>query len=159
MSSQLMMMIQENPALGWAGIALILLGLEMFISSNWLMWPAISALIVSGIAVAAPDIDIPLQLLIFGIIGILSTYAGRRFVKLAAAKTDLTLNQRGARLIGQIVKVLYDSADGQSRAKIDDSEWTIRHMDRLPLEAGQMVEIVELDSNQLIVIPAGTSAN
>ncbi len=145
-------LITQVPAIGWATLALVLLGIELLAPSSWLLWPALSALIIAGIAFWVPQINLVEQILIFGLLAVALLIIGRRFLKMANKKVSV-LNQRNNQLIGRRIMVVNDGPDGNSRAKVDDSEWAVRHRDQLPLHAGQSVEVVGTDGIRLLVIP------
>ncbi len=105
---------------------------------TFLIWIAIAAAI-TGLAALALPIGIPLQLLIFAALCVVSVWAGRRwYVDNPVPSTDPNLNDRTARLIGELVTVVEPIRGGEGRVKIGDSVWTARGPDS---EAGTRVRV------------------
>ncbi|KAK0366192.1 hypothetical protein LTR94_003815 [Friedmanniomyces endolithicus] len=129
-------MLQDHWA--WLVFAALLAIAEVLIPGVFLIWIAIAAAI-TGLAALALPIGIPLQLLIFAALCVVSVWAGRRwYVDNPVPSTDPNLNDRTARLIGELVTVVEPIRGGEGRVKVGDSVWTARGPDS---EAGTRVRV------------------
>ena len=64
------------------------------------------------------------------------------------ASEDPNLNNRGARLTGEVVTVVEAIADGRGRVKVGDTEWSARGGDAA---AGARVRVTGADGAVLLV--------
>mgnify|MGYP006164395437 CR=1 FL=1 len=129
-------MLQDHWA--WLVFAALLAIAEVLIPGVFLIWIAIAAAI-TGLAALALPIGIPLQLLIFAALCVVSVWAGRRWYgDKPVPSTDPNLNDRTARLIGELVTVVEPIRGGEGRVKVGDSVWTARGPDS---EAGTRVRV------------------
>ncbi|CAN5175137.1 NfeD family protein [soil metagenome] len=111
------------PWVGWMVFAVLLAIGEIILPGIFLIWIAIAAAITGGIAYVAP-IGVPLQILIFAVICLIATWAGRRWYRdNPVASDDPMLNDRAARLVGRHVVVVEAIADGEGRVRLDDGTW------------------------------------
>ena len=68
-----------------------------------------------------------MQLVLFALAAVASVYAGRRWFRLNPIETqDPKLNDRGARMVGEIVTVVEAIEAGGGRVKVGDSVWSAR---------------------------------
>ncbi|CAM8649072.1 NfeD family protein [Sphingobium sp.] len=133
---------------GWLVFAALLGIAEVMIPGVFLIWIAIAAAITGLVALALP-IALPLQFLLFAALSIAAVYAGRRwYVDNPVASTDPLLNDRTARLIGQIVTVVEPIVGGEGRVRVGDSVWTATGADA---DAGARVRVVGADGTMLRV--------
>ena len=108
-----------------------------------------AAAIVTGIVAWIVPIGVPLQLAIFAILSIVALYAGRKYLRdNPITTTDPLLNQRGGRLIGEVLTVTKAIEDGRGRAKVGDGEWPVRGPDAAE---GSKVRVVSADGGVLVV--------
>lgn len=141
-------MLQDHWA--WLVFAALLAIAEVLIPGVFLIWIAIAAAI-TGLAALALPIGIPLQLLIFAALCVASVWAGRRwYVDNPVPSTDPNLNDRTARLIGELVTVVEPIRGGEGRVKVGDSVWTARGPDS---EAGTRVRVTGAEGAVLRVEP------
>ena len=113
----------------WLSVGVALGVIEMLAPGFFLMWLGVAAIIVGLIAWVLP-ISLPLQVGLFAVLSVLTVYAGKRFLKDNPIQSDdPALNDRGARLTGEIVTVVEAIADGRGRVKVGDSEWNVRGAD------------------------------
>jgi inner membrane protein len=86
---------------------------------------------------------------LFAILSVLTVYAGKRFLMNNPIETtDPMLNDRGARLTGEIVTVVEAFADGRGRVKVGDTEWSARGVDAA---VGARVRVTGADGAVLLV--------
>ena len=112
------------------------------------MWLGLAAIIVGMLTWALP-ISLPLQVALFAIISVLTVYAGKKFLKDNPIKSDdPMLNNRGARLTGEIVTVIEAITDGHGRVRVGDTDWSARGTDA---EVGAKVRVIGADGAVLLV--------
>jgi membrane protein implicated in regulation of membrane protease activity len=134
----------------WLSVGVALGVIEMLAPGFFLMWLGVAAIIVGLLAWALP-ISIPLQVALFAVISVLTVYAGKRFLKDNPIQSeDPALNDRGARLTGEVVTVIEAIADGRGRVKVGDSEWNVRGADA---PAGAKVRVTGAEGAVLKVEP------
>ncbi len=134
----------------WLSLGFILAAVEMIAPGFFLMWLGAAAIIVGVLTWALP-ISLPLQVALFAILSVLTVYAGKKFLKdNPIVSDDPKLNDRGARLTGEIVTVVEAIADGRGRVKVGDSEWNARGEDAA---AGTRVRVTGADGAVLLVEP------
>jgi len=111
------------PWVGWMVFAVLLAIGEIILPGIFLIWIAIGAAITGGIAYLAP-IGVPLQMLVFALLCLIATWAGRRWYRdNPVASDDPLLNDRAARLVGRQVVVVEAITGGEGRVRLDDGTW------------------------------------
>lgn len=134
----------------WLSLGLVLGVAEMVAPGFFLMWLGLAAIIVGLLDYAFP-ISIPFQVALFAVLSIITVFAGKKFLKDNPIETDdPKLNDRGARLTGEIVTVVEAIADGHGRVKVGDSVWSARGADA---GVGDRVRVTGADGAVLLVEP------
>ncbi|MGL5839639.1 MAG: NfeD family protein [Sphingorhabdus sp.] len=132
----------------WLALGFGLAAIEMLIPGFFLMWLGLAALIVGMLTWALP-ISLPLQVALFAILSVLTVYAGKRFLaNNPIDSTDPKLNDRGARLTGEVVTVVQAIQDGRGRVRVGDSEWNARGADAA---TGSRVRVTGIEGADLLV--------
>lgn len=134
----------------WLSLGLILGVGEMLLPGFFLIWLGLAAIIVGLLDYFLP-ITIAYQVALFAILSVLTVFAGKKFLKDNPIETtDPKLNDRGARLVGEIVTVVEVIADGNGRVKVGDSVWPARGADA---GVGERVRVTGADGAVLLVSP------
>ncbi|HSG33481.1 MAG TPA: NfeD family protein [Sphingomonadaceae bacterium] len=134
----------------WLALGLVLAGMEILIPGVYLIWLAVAAF-VTGLLTLAFDISLPFQVIDFVFISLIAAYSAHRFLKERPIESsDPLMNQRGARLVGQIARVTEAIEHGQGRIHYGDSDWIARGPD---VDEGDRVRIVGTDGAILLVEP------
>ena len=108
----------------WLAAGLVLLTGELLAPGVYLMWFGLAAL-VTGIAAAFLPIGLAPQLVLFAVVAVAAVYRARQMVSARPIVTDdPMLNDRAARLLGQIVVVRDAIEGGRGRVSVGDSVWT-----------------------------------
>ena len=137
-----------EPHWAWLSIGVLLAAAEIVAPGFFLVWLGAAAIVTGVVAWIAP-IGIPLQLAIFAILSIVALYAGRKYLRdNPITTTDPLLNQRGGRLVGEVLTVTKAIEDGRGRAKVGDGEWPVRGPDTVE---GSKVRVVSADGGVLVV--------
>ena len=139
-----------EPHYQWMIFAALLGIAEIILPGVFLIWVSLAAL-ATGVITLLTGIDLTLQLGVFAVAAVLSTYAGRRwYMQNDVASDDPLLNQRASRLIGEVVPAATPFENGRGRIIVGDSEWPARGPD---LPKGAKVRITGSDGNALVVEP------
>jgi inner membrane protein len=135
----------------WLSIGLALGVIEILAPGFFLMWLGLAAIIVGILAWVVPSMSLPLQVALFAILSVLTVYAGKKFLKDNPIESDdPKLNDRGARMTGEVVTVVEAIADGRGRVKVGDTEWNARGTDAA---IGARVRVTGADGAVLLVEP------
>jgi membrane protein implicated in regulation of membrane protease activity len=128
---------------GWMAVGAVFLAIEVATGSGWLLWPAGSAALTGLITLFAP-INQPEQIAVFGVLTIITTYVGRRYLRGAhrAAATDV--NNPLLRLVGHRGEAVADFEGGDGRVFVDGKEWSAVLDGAGPMAAGGKVEVVDV---------------
>ncbi|ANI77282.1 NfeD family protein [Sphingobium sp. EP60837] len=133
---------------GWLVFAALLGVAEVLMPGVFLIWVALAAAVTGLIALLLP-VSVPVQLLIFALLCLASVWGGRRwYAANPVASQDPMLNDRTARLVGEIVTVVEPIDNGRGRVKVGDSVWSCRGPDA---PAGTRVRVVGADASVLKV--------
>lgn len=137
-----------DPHWSWLAIGLLLAALEMAVPGVFLIWMA-GAAIVTGLLVWFVPIGLPLQIVIFAALAIVSVFAGKRWLASNPVEPlDPKMNDRGARLVGDTVVVTAIIEGGSGRVKHGDSEWLAKGPDAEP---GTRMRVSGHDGTVLLV--------
>ena len=132
----------------WLSLGLVLGVAEMVAPGFFLMWLGLAALIVGGLDYFLP-ITVAYQVAMFATLSVVTVFAGKKFLHdNPIATEDVDLNNRGARLTGEIVTVAEAIVNGHGRVKVGDSVWSARGVDA---ELGSRVKVVGADGAVLLV--------
>lgn len=134
----------------WLSAGALLAAAEMLAPGFFLIWLGAAALATGMIALVVP-ISFPAQLVMFAALAIGSVQVSRKWFRVDASESeDPLLNDRGARLVGEIVQVVEAIEAGSGRVKVGDSVWTATGPD---LQAGSRARIVAVKGTRLEVEP------
>jgi inner membrane protein len=132
----------------WLILAALLGTAEIVVPGVFLIWFAAAAGVTGVIAFLLP-IGMTAQAAIFALLAVVAVYAGRNwFRRNPIISDDPKLNDRGARLEGEIVTVVDPITHGRGRVKVGDSVWNARGADAA---AGTQVRVAGADGSVLLV--------
>jgi len=134
----------------WLSLGLLLAVAEILIPGVFLIWMA-GAAIITGLLTWFLPIGVPLQIVIFAVLAIVSVFMGRAYLRANPVEdADPKMNRRGARMVGEMAVVTAAIEHGAGRVKLGDSEW-IAHGADAPV--GSHVRISGSDGAILLVEP------
>jgi membrane protein implicated in regulation of membrane protease activity len=135
----------------WLALAALLIGLEMVMPTQYLIWPGIAAA-VTGLAASLLAIGWPAQTAIFAVLSI-GLVVASHYLPQAAALTGAmaSLNQRTDQMIGRMATVAEDFQNGHGAVTVGDTRWSAQTADGSDPTAGTKVEIVSAESTLLKV--------
>ena len=136
----------------WFILTLVLLGLEMAVPGVIFMWLAIASVMVGGLVFIDAAISWEMQFIIFSVLGIISVYAGRTYLrKNPIVSEDENLNDRGARYVGKKYTLERALINGEGKVRIGDSLWLVRG--DFESDVGKSVKVTGSDGVVLLVEP------
>ena len=138
-----------HPFWVWLAVAAIFLAVEVGTGSGWLLWPAGSAALVGVLALVVP-MNLPVEIALFAILTIATTYLARNFLRPALEGKAPDLNDPLMRLIGRDGQVLSTFENGLGRVFVDGKEWQARLDGDAPI-SGQRIQVVGVDGATLTV--------
>lgn len=135
----------------WLGLA-VMLGIgEIVTPGVFLIWIALAAAVTGGIAMLT-GLPLALQFLLFAGLCLGSVWIGRRwYVDHPVESEDPLLNDRIARMVGEVVIVAEPITHGRGRVRVGDSIWDCSGAD---IQAGEAVRITGAQGAILLVEPA-----
>lgn len=108
----------------WLILAAVLGTAEIILPGFFLIWIGLAAL-VTGLVTMLTGIGEPAQFVIFAVLSIAAVVAGKRWFALNPIETsDPHLNDRTARLIGEVVTVVEAIEGGTGRVRVGDGVWS-----------------------------------
>lgn len=135
----------------WLGLALLLGVAELLLPGVFLIFVAVAAAITGVATQALPDLPLAAQLASFAVWSGVTVLVGRRWYRdYPIASSDPLLNDRAARLIGEIVTVEQAIDGGSGRVRVADGVWPARGPDAA---VGAQMRVVEVESGVLKVEP------
>lgn len=134
----------------WLILGVILATAEIIAPGFFLIWLA-SAAILTGVVCFLLPIPLAGQIGLFAVLSVVAVYAARRwFILNPIESADPKLNDRGARLIGEIVTVVEPIGEGEGRVKVGDSLWDAEGPNAV---IGTKVRIIGSEGSRLSVEP------
>lgn len=135
----------------WLIAAVGLAAVELIGPGVFLIFLAIGALVTAGITAAVPGMPLALQLGSFALWSAVSIAIGRRWYhQFPVPSDDPLLNDRAARLIGEVVTVTHAIAGGTGRVRLGDGEWIAAGPDAA---VGQTMRVTAVRASTLEVEP------
>jgi membrane protein implicated in regulation of membrane protease activity len=139
-----------HPFWVWLAVAAVFLAVEVATGTGWLLWPAASALLV-GLLTLAVQPGLPVELGLFAVLTIATTYLARRFLKPVLDAGNPDLNDPSLRLVGRDGEALDGFANGKGRVFVDGKEWAAVAPEGVEPAAGQKVQVVAVEGAVLTV--------
>lgn len=137
-----------SPHWAWLTIGVLLCAAEIVAPGFFLVWLGVAAIATGVLAFLLP-VGVPMQLGIFAVLAFIALYGARRWLKANPIEsTDPLLNQRGGRLVGEVLTLVTAIENGRGRAKVGDGEWPVRGPDAAE---GTRVRVISADGGVLVV--------
>ena len=136
------------PHWAWLTVGVLLCAAEIIAPGFFLVWLGVGAFATGVLAFLLP-IGVPMQLGVFAVLAFIALYGARRWLKAnPIVSSDPLLNQRGGRLIGEVLTLVTAIENGRGRARVGDGEWPVRGPDAAE---GTKVRVVSADGGVLVV--------
>lgn len=107
----------------WLAIGVVLLAIEASVSTEWLLWPAVSAGVVAVICALGLRLGFAGEAGLFAVLTLASTLASRKLVQRVNPDEYPDINDRDDRLVGQRARVVESFIDGRGRVFVSGAEW------------------------------------
>ena len=133
----------------WLAIGVLLLAVEAMFSTEWLLWPAVSAGIVAVLTAVGFQPGLPAEVAIFAVLTVIATILSRRLIS-KANPSGPDVNDRNSRLVGQRARVVEAFVGGRGRVFVSGAEWLAELEGDAPA-AGQDVVVDQVDGSLLKV--------
>ena len=141
----------DQPFWMWLALGVILLAIEAALSTEWLLWPAVSAGVVAVLTAVGLRMGLPVEIAVFAVLTIVSSVASRRLVK-RVNPSEPDINDRDSRLVGQQARVVEAFVNGRGRVFLSGSEWPAEGRGDMP-GVGEWVLVQGTTGSGLIVEP------
>ncbi|MEI9849997.1 MAG: NfeD family protein [Sphingomonas sp.] len=140
-----------QPGLTWLALAAVLAIVELIMPGIFLVFIAAGAALTGVVALLIPGTPLVVEVLIFAAASAAAVALGRRWYRRnPVASADPLLNDRVARLIGEVVTVVEPIEAGKGKVKVGDGEWLASGPDT---PRGAHVRIVGAHGTLLAVEP------
>ena len=133
----------------WLAVGVLLLAVEAMFSTEWLLWPAVSAGVVAVMTAAGVRLGLPGEVAVFAVLTVIATLLSRRLIS-KANPAGPDINDRDSRLIGQRARVVEAFVSGRGRVFISGAEWPAEIEGESPVE-GQDVVVMRITGSLLTV--------
>lgn len=148
---QLLSRIFETPGLAWLILAAAAALIELLVPGIFLVFVAAGAAVAGLATLIFPDLPLIAQMFLFAAATAAAVGIGRRwYLQNPVPSSDPLLNDRAARLIGEVVTVVEPIESGRGRVKVGDGEWNARGPDAA---AGSHVRITGAEGTTLTIEP------
>lgn len=108
----------------WLSLGLILIAAEMAAPGFFLMWLGAAA-VATGVAAWLLPLPLQIEVLLFAVLAMVAVFAAKKWFKdNPIVSDDPMLNDRAARMVGDVVTVVAAIEGGEGRVRHGDSEWT-----------------------------------
>lgn len=133
----------------WWVLGFGLLIAEMLLPTGFvLIWIGAAALIVGLLAWLIPALGWQAELVLFGVLSIVSFFAWKKFRPAQPQSDQPALNRRGESYVGRNFTLDQAIVNGVGKLRVDDSQWRITGPD---LAAGAQVRVTRADGSTLHV--------
>lgn len=127
----------------WLIAALVMVIFEMLVPAAYFLWMGISAFVVGLLLYAIPGMPLLIQIVIFGILSVVTLLLYKRYQKLNPVEKDEPhLNRRGEQYVGRLFMLEEAIVNGTGKIKVDDLIWKVRGPDST---AGMKVRVISVD--------------
>ena len=137
---QLLGLYNDHAFWVWLAVGAAFLAFEVHTGSGWMLWPAGAAAAVAIISLFW-RLDLLAEVGIFALLTILSTLAGRRFLR-RTAPNGPDINDTSTHLLGHHGEAVTPFDRGRGRVIIQGKEWAAESDSADPLQPGARVEVI-----------------
>ena len=134
----------------WLALGVLLLAVEAAFSTEWLLWPAVSAGVVAVVTAINVQLGFAGEVALFAALTLAATLLSRRLIQQVNPSDAPDINARDTRLIGQRAQVVQAFVDGRGRVFVSGAEWVAEIEGATPAE-GDSVIVEGMDGPKLKV--------
>lgn len=139
----LWLLVHQHPAWVWGAVGAVLLSAELATGSGWLLWSAAAAGAVAVLATVT-HLNPTTQTLVFALITVVATYAGRRWIRGRSDPLADDLNDASARIVGKVAQASGAFHGGSGRVLIDGKEWSAELEGGGAAQKGEKLQVTAL---------------
>ncbi|MBU4435335.1 MAG: NfeD family protein [Alphaproteobacteria bacterium] len=143
-------MYAAQPFWVWLALGVVLLAVEAAFSTEWLLWPAVSAGVVAVMTALGLRLGFGVEVLIFGVLTVVLTVASRRLIQRVNPDDHPDINARDIRLVGERARVTHAFVDGRGRVFVSGAEWSAEIEGAAPA-VGESVIVEDASGSRLKV--------
>ncbi len=144
----------------WLTLGLLLLGAEVFLGTQWLLWSAAAAGVVAVVCLTNLPFGFVAQVTTFAILSLIMALLTKRFLHVPGSGTDI--NEPHARLLGKQAEILSGfeivaGGERTGRVMFDGVEWPAvlsGEAGEAKLKTHDRVVIAQVHEGRLFVKPA-----
>ena len=138
----------------WLALGAILITLEIITPTTYLLWPGLAALVMGAFTAAMPDLTWQLQFLIYAVLAVAVSLAGRKFMPKPGDVVETSrLNRRADQYLGRRALAAENFVAGRGPVTIDDTRWPAQTLDGSSPVKGATLEVKATDGMLLKVAP------
>ena len=134
----------------WLAVGVLLLAVEAALSTEWLLWPAVSAGVVAVLTALGLRMGLAVEVGLFAGLTVLATLLSRRLIQRVNPADHPDINDRDLRRVGQRARVVQPFVAGRGRVFVSGAEWAAEISGDGP-PVGDSVIIDRLDGPSLKV--------
>lgn len=134
----------------WLALGVFLLAVEAATSTEWLLWPAVSAGVVAVVTALGLPLGLAGEIALFAVLTVIATLMSRRLIQRVNPSDTPDINARDSRLVGQRAQVVQAFVDGRGRVFVSGAEWVAEIEGAAPL-AGESVMVEAIAGSTLKV--------
>jgi len=134
--------VTAQPFWLWLAIGVVLLAIEAAASTEWLLWPAVSAGVVAVISAIGIKLGFVGEIGLFAALTVASTLMSRRLIQRVNPGDQPDINDRDSRLVGQRAQVIEPFVNGRGRVFVSGAEWAAELDGDVPTGADVVVSQV-----------------
>lgn len=144
----------------WLTLGILLLGIEVFLGTQWLLWSAASAGVVAVVCLTGLPYGFVPQVITFAVLSLVLSLWTKRFLKVPEGVSDV--NEPHSRLLGKQAEVLSGfefvaGGERTGRVMFEGVEWPAvltGEVADLKLRKSDRVVIAQVQDGRLFVTPA-----
>lgn len=137
----------------WFLFGVALIALEVMVTTTFLLWPGISAILVAALTALFP-IPGGVALILFAVLGVGSTLVWQKYLSEHHTTSDHPeLNRRALQYVGRKAVLRESLVDGFGYLTLDDTRWRIESEDGSNIQEGTRVEVISVEGNSFHVRP------
>lgn len=150
--NMLLALLESMNGTKWVIIGVLLLILEVLTGTTYILWPAVSAIVV-GILVFILPLGWEMQFVLFFILSAVLLVFGHTHIRPRLDQDDAAedLNDRAKSMIGMRVRAVADFDTGQGRVQVGDTQWRAS-MASGDAKAGDELKVTAVKGTTLTVI-------
>jgi len=134
----------------WLALGVVLLAVEAAFSTEWLLWPAVSAGMVAVVTALGLPLSFVGEVALFAVLTVAMTLLSRRLIQRVNPSDSPDINARDSRLVGLRAQVVQPFVDGRGRVFVSGAEWVAEIDGAGPL-IGESVIVDRVDGSKLRV--------